>query len=485
MLLLTCALTPVILGLALNLLKDVKRGFRMFYALWAAILTSALAACMIFRDTGERLQLFYLTEQLSLSFRLTGNGKIYLALAALLWPLSILYAAEYMRHEEREGHFFTWYLLVFGAAVLFAAADNLFTLYIFYEMITLLTVPLVWHKQDEASGRAAKKYMIYLFGGAMLGFAAMMGLQAFGLGGFSSGASGAIPDNRLAWVRVLALCGFVGFGVKAAVLPLSAWLPAASVAPTPVTALLHAVAVVNAGVYAVARFLYDVIPLQAIRGTWAQEAMILLSAATVVFGSVMAVREKHVKRRLAWSTVANLSYMLSGISLLSDAGKAAGLLHMAFHSLMKIILFFCAGAVLVQTGRQQVRDMQGLGRKMPLTFFAFTLAGASLMGLPPLPGFISKYALAQSMLQVGGWMGWCALTALIISAILTVIYIFTVVYPAFFMRYQPILGETPPCDPGLCISVTLIVLCLLLIAAGIWGGQIAAWIAELAKGGAV
>ena len=196
----------------------------------------------------------------------------------------------------------------------------------------------------------------------------------------------------------------------------------------------------------------------------------------------MAVRERHVKRRLAWSTVSNLSYMLLGLSLLTKQGMAAGLAHMIFHSLTKIILFFCAGAVLTQTGRTQVREMHGLGRKMPVVFLSFVLAGVSLLGVPPLPGFVSKYALVTAAFEQGNTFAICGAAAILLAAVLTVIYIFTVAYPAFFMKIQLAPGETEPTDPGICMKTVFAVLAVLLVCAGIFAGPIMNCLTALAGG---
>ena len=481
MLLLICGLLPAVLGGLLPFLRIKSRNARMVYAMLSCCAVSGLLLYLILTERGESAaELIRFSDAFRFALRLDGAGKVYLAVAAVLWPLSVLYAVEYMLHEEREGNFFAWFIVTYGAAILLGCADNLFTLYIGYELLTLCTVPLVWHKRDEESNRAALKYMLYLIGGAALGFVAMAGLSGLGLGAFHAQSAAGNPDT--AWFRALCLLGFLGFGVKAAVLPLCHWLPTASVAPTPVTALLHAVAVVNAGVFAVLRFLYYVISPASLRGTWVQTVMLSLCAATIVFGAAMAVREQHVKRRLAWSTVSNLSYMLLGICLLTGQGMTAGLAHLVFHSLTKIILFFCAGAVLVQTGRTQVRQMQGLGRKMPVVFLSFALAGVSLLGVPPLPGFVSKYALVTAAFAEGGTAALCGAVAILIAAVLTVIYIFTVAYPAFFMKLQLTPGETEPRDPGPCMKIVFAVLAVLLIGAGIFAGPIMHYLTSLAGG---
>ena len=481
MLLLICGLLPVVLGGLLPFLRIKSRNARMAYALLSSCAVSAFLLYLILTDRGKKaLELIRFSDAFRFYLRLDGAGKVYLTVAAVLWPLAVLYAIEYMRHEEREGNFFAWFIVTYGAAILLGAADNLFTLYIGYEFLTLCTVPLVWHKRDEESTRAALKYMLYLIGGAALGFAAMAGLSGYGLGAFHPLTTVQNPDT--VWFRALCLMGFLGFGVKAAVLPLCHWLPTASVAPTPVTALLHAVAVVNAGVFAVLRFLYDVISPASLRGTWVQTAMLSLCAATIVYAAVMAVREQHVKRRLAWSTVSNLSYMLLGLSLLTEQGMAAGLAHLVFHSLTKIILFFCVGAVQVQTGRTQVREMQGLGRKMPVVFLSFVLAGVSLLGVPPLPGFVSKYALVTAAFEQGSPLAICGAVAILIAAVLTVIYVFTVAYPAFFMKLQLTAGETEPRDPGPCMKTVFALLAALLVCAGIFAGPVTRYLTNLAGG---
>ena len=481
MMLILCALLPLVLGGALPFLRIKNRNARMTYVFLTTLITSALAGYLVLSGWEGRIEFFRLTESMVCALHLDGAGKIYLGLAALLWPLAVLYAVEYMRHESHEGNFFAWYTMTYGVVVLLAAAENLFTLYIFYEMLTLLTLPLVWHEKNKPSFRAVRRYMISLFGGAAMGFIALMGFEALGTGHFVLGGH-PIADFSENWLYFIALMGFIGFGAKAAVLPISRWLPTASVAPTPVTALLHAVAVVNAGVFAVLRLLYYVIDPALLMGSWAQGLMLLLSMLTILIGSLMAVREQHVKKRLAWSTVSNLSYMLFGLSLLTWDGMAAGIAHMVFHGLMKIILFFCAGAVLIQTGRTQVRQMHGLGRKMPVTFAAFLLAGASLVGVPPLPGFIGKNYLITSAFHHGGIFPVAGAVVLLISSVLTAIYVFTVAFPAFFMKLKPLENEAMPRDPGLCIKISLALLCVLLILAGIFAGDIMEMIQAIAGG---
>ena len=245
-----CAWVPVVLGCVPLAVRFRSIKARSLWALFSVTATSLLlGALALWGSMEETAEVFRLSESFRFVLRLDETGKVYLGVAAVLWPLAMLYAGDYMDHEKREGHFFTWYTAAYTPAILLGTANNLFTLYMAYEWLTLCTVPLVWHARDAASERAAVRYLLFLIGGASLGFVAMAGLNAFGVGGFDGPASTAAAENE--WFRALCMLGFLGFGVKAAVLPLSRWLPTASVAPTPVTALLHAVAVVNAGVFAV------------------------------------------------------------------------------------------------------------------------------------------------------------------------------------------------------------------------------------------
>ncbi len=235
--------------------------------------------------------------------------------------------------------------------------------------------------------------------------------------------------NLLLLVYVLA---FMGFGVKAAIFPLCGWLPKAGAAPTPVTALLHAVAVVKSGAFAIMRFTYYSFGTDFIKGTWAQYFVMAFTIITIVYGCSMALKERHFKRRLAYSTVSNLSYILFGVTLMSPLGLVGALTHMVSHALMKICAFFCAGAVIYKTERNYIFELDGFGRKMPKTFAAYTVSSLALMGVPGLCGFVSKFQLAKAAVDGGNILGYIGVGALMVSAILTAIYMLTIVVRAFF-----------------------------------------------------
>lgn len=459
---LIASLTPLLGGLILPHLKIKSRKLRTVYVEGVTLLASLLVLILV--DTGaETVTLINYSKAFRLSFGLDGMGKVFLGLMAFLWPLAVLYASEYMEHEEREDSFFSFYTMTYGVMILFCCAANLFTMYVLFECITLVTLPLVWHKKDPKSIRAARAYIRYSIGCAAFAFAAMILLSVYGSGDFQTG--GIIEKMPPLITNLSFLAAFFGFGVKAAVFPLCAWLPRASAAPTPVTALLHAVAVVNAGVFAVLRVIYHVFGTELLLGSWAQTIALSFSAATIVFGAWMAVRDTHVKRKLAYSTVSNLGYMLLGASLMSADGMAGALAHMVCHGLMKILLFFCIGAVMVKTGRTQVSQMRGLARRMPLTFAFFTIGAIALMGIPPLCGFISKFHLINAAITAGGTWAWLGTACLLLSSLLTAVYTLSMLLPAFFLPLEDNAELPGRCDPGLRMLIPFALIaaaCLLL-----------------------
>ncbi len=456
-------LVPLLGGAAMPLLRLPSRRARSIWAVGITCLTSLLALRLLIVGAADHT-LLALSDAFRLTFGLDGMGRVFLGLMVFLWPLAALYATEYMEHEERDGTFFAFYTMTYGVMVLFCCARNIFTLYVIYECITMCTLPLVWHKLDMASVRAARAYVRYSIGSAAFAFTAMVVLSMYGGGDFAPGGIdlGSIPDltRKLAF-----LMAFFGFGVKAAVFPLCNWLPRASAAPTPVTALLHAVAVVNAGVFSVLRMVYYTFGPAGLAGTWAQYAALAASVMTIAFGAVMAVRDTHVKRKLAWSTVSNLGYMLLGASLMIESGLRAALLHMVSHSLMKMGLFFCIGAVMVRAERAYIWEVRGMAKRMPAVFGFFAFGAVALSGTPPLCGFVSKLALAEASLELANAWGWIGLSALLLSTVLTAIYELSVLLPAFFL---PLEGEDPgSCDPSWRMLLPLAMLALAVLLVGL------------------
>lgn len=487
MLMLCAVFLPICAGAALSLWRPHNRRTRQDYVVGAACATAILALLAIFTQAGNApLVLLRLNDHLSVAFRVDGLSRIFGVMVSLLWPLACLYAVEYMSREGAEDRFFAFYLAAFGVTLGIAFSANILTMYFFYELLTLVTLPLVMHSMDGKARYAGRVYLVYSMSGAALGFIAMVFLLQYGGDMFQFGGSlvpGVVDKNILLTVYVL---GFFGFGVKAAVFPGHKWLLRASVAPTPVTALLHAVAVVKSGVFAVIRLTWYGFGPDLIRGTWVQKLMLAAVIFTIVLGSSKALQTQHLKRRLAWSTISNLSYVLLGVATLTTAGLAAGLTHMVFHAVLKITLFFGVGAVHFKMHRDFVPDIEGCGPLMPVVFGAFTTAALGLMGVPPLAGFSSKWMLATSSAALDTPLGYLGAAALIASAILTALYLMQIVLLTFFPRQNRAISVKIPKKarraPSLRMTLPMTVLAAASVALGLCANQVARTISALVLG---
>ena len=439
MLMLCAILFPILAGLGLAAWRPHGRIARQNYVLASACITAALALWAVFtlRD-GPLFTLLTMGDHLSIAFRVDGLSCLFAALVSVLWPLACLYAVEYMSREGHENRFFTFYLASFGVTLGIAFSANALTMYLFYELLTLATLPLVMHAMDSKARYAGRVYLTYSMCGAALGFLAMVMLLEHGGTVFLLGGSVVCPTGKENTLRAAYVLGFFGFGVKAAVFPGHKWLLRASVAPTPVTALLHAVAVVKAGVFAVTRLTWYGYGPVLLRGSWAQYLVMAVAIFTIVYGSSKALRTKHLKRRLAWSTISNLSYVLLGVTKLH---------------------------------RDFVPDVEGCGVLMPIVFGCFATASLGLMGVPPLAGFTSKWMLATSAVGLGEWIGYLAAAALILSALLTALYLMQIVLLAFFPRQNRQLTVRVPRqarrDPGIRMTLPLITLSVGSVALGL------------------
>ena len=475
-LLLAAVLLPFAAGLLLYLVRPRGERTLRAWTMTATVATTVLVWALILFCPGESVELLRLSNSLTLCLKFDGLGRFFAGIAATLWPITVLYAFEYMSHEERRGTFFSFFTMSFGATMGVAMAGNLFSMYLFYELLTLCTIPLVLHTLTPKAVRATRTYLIFSMGGAAFAFASMVFLIANGMGGEFAlgGLLKAFPYGRPHFTYVFYLLGFLGFGVKAAVFPTHVWLPKASVAPTPVTALLHAVAVVKSGVFAIMRLTYFSYGTELLRGSWAQRTVMCFAIFTLVFGAVKAVRERHFKRRLAYSTVANLSYILFGVTMMTEAGLAAGLLHMAFHAEIKILAFFCAGAVLHSTGRETLRELDGLGKKMPLTLGAFTVSALALAGVPPFSGFVSKWSLLAAAAQSGDGWAYAGAGALLCAALLTAVYMFTAVRRMWFPSAEADLsGLDCVREANWKMTVPMVILAAAILLTGVFAGPIA------------
>lgn len=474
---------PVLSGLVLLALRIGDRRRRNMAVFAVTALTSVLTWTAILCFPGATQTLLHLMPGIDIGLRLDGAASVFAGLVAFLWPLAVLYGFEYMEHEGGENHFFAMYTMTYGITLGVAMAADVLTLYLFYEFLSVATLPLVIHGSSPASCRAGRMYMYYCFAGAAVAFIGVMILLAVGAGNFAQPGIQELGDGLLSGnaVHVAFACCFLGFSVKAAMFPFHSWLPEAAVAPTPVTALLHAVAVVKSGAFAVLRVVYFCFGIGIVREMHAQNLMLILASISIVYGSLQAVREHHFKRRLAWSTVSNLSYILLAVSICSRAGLTAGLCHLVFHAVIKITLFYCAGAILIRTGKTQVEELRGLGRKMPLTCGVYAVAAVALTGTPLLPGFVSKWLIGTALVEEGQLIPMLGVAALLISAVLTAIYVLT---PVFFMFFRAPLEETEEesvnLDPGLRMKIPLVILAVTILLMGLCSNQVVSIVSSIA-----
>ena len=469
--LLAAIVLPAAAGVILYLSNIKSYKTVKIFTMAAVIATSALTWLCILFAKNDNLNLITITNTLKIALRFDGLGRFFAAIVASLWPLTALYAFEYMVHEQRRRSFFACFLMAYGVTLGVAMSANLITLYCFYEMLTLVTIPLVIHTMTKPAIRAARTYMICSIGGAAFAFITVTFLAVCGAGGLfrMGGLLHNHPLKKSIVTYIMYVLGFMGFGVKAAVFPFDFWLPKASVAPTPVTALLHAVAVVKSGVFAIIRLTFYCFGTEILKGTWAQAVVMAVAVFTVLYGSSRSAKEVHFKRRMAYSTVANLSYILFGVTLMTPAGLAAGLMHMLFHAITKILSFFCVGAVMHNTEREYLPQLNGLGLKMPVTFACFTVSALSLTGIPLFNGFISKWYLLTSAAQAGTALAYVGAGVLLISALLTAMYMFAAPIRAFFPHnYEEDNSLEGIKEVNWRMTVPMVILAAIIIATGVY-----------------
>ena len=400
-----------------------------------------------------------LVPGVTLHLRADPLGMLFALVASTLWLVTSVYSVGYMRagrYPNQTGYFASFALCV-SATIGLAFAANLLTFFLFYELLTLATYPLVAHNRTPEARAGSRKYLVYtLTAGQALLLAIVWAHSLVPGGEFRPG--GMLPAGVPSGT-VWGLFGLfvLGIGVKVAIMPLHGWLPAAMVAPTPVSALLHAVAVVKAGAFGVLRVVGYVFGADVLRDIGADTLLAGLAATTIIFASLRAFRETHLKRRLAYSTIAQLSYIVLGAAVGSVAALAGAMFHIAAHGFMKITLFMCAGAIHTASHRDDIRQLAGIGRQMPITMGAFALASAGLAGMPLLPGFISKWNIGLGAMSTGAWV---FVVVLVGSGLLNVAYFFPIIYDAFFRAPH---GTVSPERPSLTVPLAATALVALLL----------------------
>lgn len=381
-------------------------------------------------------------QGLSITFSATAFGSLFALVASGLWIATSIYAIGYMRgHNEKfQTRFYVLFAIAIAGVMAVAYSDNLFTLFLFYEVLTISTYPLVTHSGTSDARKGGKKYIFILMGSSILFFLPAMVIVWFVSGTLTFQEGGILADNLdLIWAAPLLLLFLFGIS-KAGLMPFHKWLPAAMVAPTPVSALLHAVAVVKAGVFSVMKVVVFIFGTDFITESGANHWLIWLPLITIVLASFIALTKDNLKERLAYSTVSQLSYIILGALLANEAGILGGTMHIAMHAFAKISLFFAAGAILVASHKKYVSELAGLGRIMPFTFTVFTIGTLSIIGLPFFGGMWSKWYLVSGGLSFTGPQAtyWGVLIALTISSLLNIYYLLSIPMTAFFNNPLPI-----------------------------------------------
>ena len=427
---------PILAGVLVLAGKVFRKDRKSLMAVLLAVLLLEAGLTAWALTSGGSIQGWRLTSQMNISFHVDEISRLFGALTAAVWLLVGIYSVAYMSHEEEEHRFFGYYLIVVGVLMGLNFSANLITMYVFFEMMTLTSLPLVLHERSRAAVMAGLKYLFYSVAGAFL---ALFGI--FFLAGVAEdltfAAGGILNDNMVAGKEGLLLastfCMIVGFGAKAGMFPLHGWLPTAHpVAPACASAVLSGL-ITKAGVLAVIRVVYFIVGPDRLWGTWVQNGWILLALMTVFMGSMLAYKEPVLKKRLAYSTVSQVSYVMFGLSLLTPLGFVGALSHVVFHSVIKHTLFLAAGVIIVTTGWTRVEQMRGLGRVMPLTLGCYTIASLALIGIPPASGFVSKWYLASGALSSGtGIWSWVGPVVLLVSALLTAGYLLPLTIQGYF-----------------------------------------------------
>jgi multicomponent Na+:H+ antiporter subunit D len=430
---LAIVLSSLVPGLLIFTLREDQQRLRVTLNLCGVAIKLLLVVAMIVgvsRGLEFRFSLPFLPGA-PLVLQADALSLLFVALSSVLWMATTVYAIGYLEKSPLRSRFFGYFSLCVSATVGLALAGNLVSFLMFYEMLTLATFPLVVHRGTPEALRAGRVYLAYTVGGGalvLMGVALLHGLaggQDFQPGGYLLSAVG---EHDLA-LQVAFVLLVAGLGVKAALLPLHGWLPKAMVAPAPVSALLHAVAVVKAGAFGIIRVVYDVYGAEAMGLLDIAGPLLWLAAATILYGSVRALQQQELKKRLAYSTISQVSYVTLGVALLGPIAAVGGLVHLVHQGLMKVTLFYCAGNFAETLGIHRIREMDGVGKRMPLTMTAFSIGALGMIGIPPIAGFVSKWALGMGALEVGqDWV----LLVLMGSALLNAGYFLPLLWRGWF-----------------------------------------------------
>lgn len=481
---------PILAGIYLLVRKEMKERRNLLITTAAALAVTAVLVVLTFFRSGQGMfTLFNLTDRLPVLFKVDEVSVVFSVMTVLIFLCAGVFSFEYMKHGQtddsiiREKRYFGFYLIVFGVLIALCFAGNLITFYLFFEILTLSSMPLVLHEGSREAVMAGLKYLFYSLCGAYMSLFGLYFIERYGNtltfseGGVISVQAASSHGGILLLTAMLML---IGFGVKAGMFPMHAWLPTAHpVAPAPASAILSAV-IVKAGVLAIVRVVYYIFGVSFLKGTWVQTVWMVLTLLTVFMGSMLAYREPVLKKRLAYSTVSQLSYILFGFSVMNGGSVTGGLLHVLSHGFIKAALFLCAGAVIYMTGKTRVDELRGIGKEMPLLMWCYTIASLGLIGIPPTGGFISKWYLAEGALSSGiTGFDWIGPVILLVSALLTAGYLLPVTVYGFFPGADFDYENLKKKEPSRLMTIPVLVLTALSVLIGLFPEGIIAYLSRI------
>ncbi len=463
-------LLPMLAGLIIPVLLEKKKEYITRFVVMVVISNLIINLVTIMVIKFKTYHIWRLNKFIDIFLQVDELGIMFSMLISILWVFTTFYAIGYMKHQGHQERFFAFFVITLGITNGIAYSGNLFTLYIFYELLTLATYPLVIHAETDAAMKSGRKYLIYSFAGATFIVLGMILLYTITIDlSFIPGGIAILKllhnDKMLLFIYILI---FLGFGVKAALVPFHSWLAAAMVAPTPVSALLHAVAVVKSGIFALLRVCYYVFGADVVYRIEGNVYISYLVVTTILLGSFLAFHQDHIKKRLAYSTISQLGYILLGIVILNKDALTGGILHLINHAMIKITLFFCAGVIYLTSHKEYISEIKGIGRKMPVIMICFTIASFSLIGIPPSNGFVSKWYLALGALGANKPI---FAVLLMLSAFLTAGYLLPIVISAFFRTCSEE-DRNAKYDIPKYMSVPIVVLTVLVVLLGLFPNPI-------------
>ena len=474
-------LLPILTGIIIK-----KQNIKTIHKMVSTVtILNLLVLLGIFRLEEKALDLFKISNVISVKLAIDELSIFFTLLASIIWILVAFYSFEYMNHEKNQERYFRFFMMTLGVIIGLGFSGNMISFYLFYELMTLITFPLVIHSMNEESMKAGIKYLVYSFFGAALVLIGIIFTSYYGttvdfLGG------GILDLSRTSDIRNLMLIvyvlSFVGFGSKAGMFPLHGWLPTAHpVAPAPASGLLSGI-ITKAGVLGILRMTYYVYGADFIKGSWAQIFLLSLTIFTIFMGSMLAFKADLLKRRLAYSSVSQVSYVLFGLALLSPEGLIGGLLHLVFHALIKNILFLSVGAIIYKTGKHYIHEIKGIGKSMPINMWCFTLGSLALVGVPPLGGFISKYYLGLGGLGFLDYnLGFLGVVTLIVSAVLTAGYLIPIFRDAFFPGANFDYSKVERLEPSMNMIIPIIIMVGAVALLGIFPQELISFFTNIAN----